>query len=192
MAKLIARMFANAGDADAAVSELKSHGFVDGEMIIANPPNDGKNSLDGIVATMVGGYILRSLAAIYADGVAKGGHFVAVHAPFGGAKKATTILDSHNPIHSGVAEPVFPRPVWDEAAPLSSAFQLPALSSNPTPLSSFFSMNVLGGAGDWLSSLFGARTVAKGAAPLSSSIGLPILSKNPAPLSRLFRLPTLR
>ena len=51
--------------------------------------------------------------------------------PSAPAAVATNILESHDPIASGMPEPE-PVKLWDEAAPLSSAMIMPVLIDDPT------------------------------------------------------------
>ncbi|WP_204276917.1 hypothetical protein, partial [Escherichia coli] len=76
-------------------------------------------SIDEIVAAIIKGYVLKSHARVYAEGISKGGSLVTVHAPFGGAARAMRILDKFSPIDSGISEPESHVMEWDEATPMS-------------------------------------------------------------------------
>jgi len=143
MTQTISRLYGAASDATACLADLKEHGFGEGEVYAVSPPPPGQNDLSTLAAAIAQGNVLKAKAAVYAQGVAKGGTLITVHAPFGAAAKATGILDRHNPIDSGVPDPVYPRITYDDAAPFSSSLQIPALLSDPAPLSSFWSLPVL-------------------------------------------------
>jgi len=192
MTQTISRLYGAAHDATACLADLKEHGFGQGEVYAVSPPPPGQNDLSTLAAAIAQGNVLKAKAAIYAQGVAKGGTLITVHAPFGAAAKATAILDRHNPIDSGVSDPAYPRITYDDAAPFSSSLQIPALLSDPAPLSSFWNMPVLTEGAAPLSDAFAMPTQSSNPAPLSSAIGWSTLLRNPAPLSSLFKIPVLR
>ena len=192
MTQTISRLYGAASDASACVADLKEHGFGQGEVYVVAPPPPGQNDLSALAATIAQGNVLKAKAAVYAEGVAKGGTLVTCHAPFGAAAKATAILDRHNPIDSGVADPAYPRITYDDAAPFSSSLQIPALLDDPAPLSSFWNLPVLTQGRASLSQKLELAELSSNPAPLSSALGLSTLSNNPAPLSSLFKLPLLR
>ena len=142
MTQKISRMYANKADAEAAVKDLKEHGFAPEEIFVVTAPEGagsgswkGKESVVEEIADMIAlGYILKSHAVEHAKKVAAGGVFVTVYASFTAAFKATLILDRHNPIDSGVPETVYPRAQWDVSAPFSSSFRLPVLAAGAAPL----------------------------------------------------------
>jgi hypothetical protein len=160
-----------------------------------------------ITATIMRGYVWKPYAKIYAEHVKRGCSLVTVLAPFGKGVEATMALDAHGPVDPGIPDPFGPGPIWDEAAPLSSALQLPVLAKDPAPFSSFWGLPVLTRGRASLSAAFGLPELAgrgasyspvipmpllsNKAAPLSSMLGLPLLSGKAAPLSSLFGLPLL-
>ncbi len=187
----INRLYANEENARKAWDELKRRGFAD--IHLFTPPPRGEDgapaasSAASILDGMVKAFIVRSNAAVYARRVTEGASLVTVHAPFSGGLKATTILDRHGPIDSGIAEPASPSFAWDEEHPFSSAFRLPLLARCEHPFE-----EIVG-----LPSLFKTSYATLGRqkpdnpAPLSSALGLPVLSNEPAPLSSLFKFPLL-
>ena len=101
---------------------------------------EGSNiPVSAIAAQIAQGNVLLADARIYAEGVAKGGSLVTIHAPFGSGMKALNILEFHGPVDSGMPAPE-PVKLWDEAAPMSSALMMPVLMDDPTPLSKFWAM----------------------------------------------------
>ena len=192
MTQTISRLYGAASDAVACVADLKEHGFGEGEVYAVAPPPPGQNDLSTLAATIAQGNVLKAKAAVYAEGVAKGGTLVTCHAPFGAAAKATAILDRHNRIDSGVPDPVYPRIIYDDAAPFSSSLQIPALLDDPAPLSSFWNLPVLTPGRASLSEKLELAELSSNPAPLSSALGWSTLSSNPAPLSSLFKLPLLK
>ncbi len=140
MTQTIVRLYATVTDADAAVEDLRAHGFTPEEVFVVQPPmtsgaspSDHQALTDEIVDRIAQGYILKGHAVEYAKKVAEGCVLVAAYAPFGSGFKATVLLDRHKPVESGVPAKAGPHAKYDEATPLSSALRLPVLSSSPTP-----------------------------------------------------------
>jgi hypothetical protein len=212
-------MFMSAGQARDAAAALRAAGFPEDRIHVVVPPTPGsETSADAVAAAVMAGYVLRSQARVYAEGIIAGRALVVVHAAFGRGVPAMQILDSFGPTDSGVEARSEPGRTWDEAAPLSSALALPVRSSNPAPLSTLLGLSPLGRSGpgglgklcrhDWtfssklgmgllsrnatpLSSRLGLKVLRGAAAPLSSMLGLKLLCANPAPFSSLFGLPLL-
>jgi len=189
MSHEISRMFATVEEARNAAAELAEEGF--NEVHVVATPSKPDAPVSAIAAQIALGNVLLAHARIYAEGVAEGGTLVTVHAPFGSGMKATTILNSYNPIPTGMPDPAPPK-IWDEAVPFSSAMHMPLLSDDPTPASRYMGVKPLTGSDCGLSSMIGMPLLSNSATPLSSAIGMPSLSKNPAPLSSLLSLPLLR
>jgi hypothetical protein len=168
MSHEISRMFATAEDARNAAAELAEEGF--DEVYVVTPPTKEDAPVSAI---------------------AKGGSLVTVHAPFGSGMKATVILDSHKPIPSGMPEPVR-EPVWDEAAPFSSAMHMPLLTDDPAPMSRYLGVQPLAGSDCSLSGMIGMPLLSNNPMPLSSLFGMTSLSDKAAPLSSLIGLPLLK
>lgn len=186
MTQTIVRMYGSHDNAMSAVNELKRNRFEDNEIHVVSAEGAHGGEGDGIVEAIMKAYVLKSQAKVYAEGVRRGGTLVVVHAPFGSALEATEILDSHSPIDSGVPDTDHDRLTWDEAAPLSSTFQWPLLSSDSTPFSSFWNLPSLS-----RGRVFPALNLPETTSPdasLSGAIGMPLLSRS-APLS--FGLPLL-
>ena len=189
MTQTITRLFPDAASAAGALAKLKGHGFRD-EHIHTVAPSGG--AAESIAPQIMKGRILKSHAHVYAKGVAKGGTLVTVHAPFGTARRAMDALDSHGPVDSGVAEPVYSGPAWDSAAPISSAMQMPVHAKGAAPFSDIIGMKPLASSGYSLFGSLGWRALSRSGSSFSSKIGMPLLSKKAAPFSALFGLPTLR
>ena len=198
MTQTISRMYATKADADAAAGELAKHGFGPEEVFVVGPPAlaDGEEpsqeTIAAVAAEIVRGYVVKARAAAYAPKVARGATLVTVHAPFGVGFKATLLLNRHKPIDSGIAEPSYPRPRYDEAAPLSSGLMMPVRSSDPTPFATFWNLPTLLSSSAPLSDWLRYSTISKSPAPSSTLLHLPILSDSVAPMSSSFGLPLLR
>ena len=188
MSHEISRMFATAEAGRAAAAELAEEGFAD--VHIVNPPSNPDAPVSAIAAQIALGRVLMSDAKIYAKGVAKGGSLVTVHAPFGSGMLATSILESHTPIASGMPEGA-PVRMWDEATPLSSAFQMDVLFSDATPASRVLGIPPLLGSNCSFSDAIGMPLLSRDPAPLSSLIGMSTLSRGGTPLSSLIGMPLL-
>jgi hypothetical protein len=224
MTQIISRIYDSRERAAEAVKALKDYGFsgLDIHAVLARSSSQGgvtaaPAEIDDLVTSIQKAGIFKSRAEIYADRVRSGGNLVTVHAPFGSAHAATQILDRFDPIDSGVAEEAGASLDWVDAAPLSSALQIPlllddpaafssaiglpvlldyeprktSLLSSPSPLSSTIGLPTLSDDATPLSSRIGLSVLSDKAAPLSSSVGLALLSDNPAPFSALFKLPLL-
>ncbi len=179
MIHAIVRLFESAARADEGIKRLKTWGFEDA--VISRVAPGG--SEDSLAAAIAAANVLKSRAAIYAKGVARGGTLVVVRAPFGTAVIAEQLLDSAGTIDAGPV-PGEPRGrEWDDAAPLSSCFGWSTLSKR----------------GDYFLS---PNLVSKGGRTSGSSLGLPelssgsptfgnLISRNGTPLSSMLKLPTV-
>lgn len=208
MTQTICRMYASPETARAAAAELEEFRQLTGAIQVVHPSAAG-GTIDEVRDRIMKCNILRKDAQVLARGVLDGNSLVVVHAPLFSAELVEESLDQHQPT-PGVL-PTRPEPVrvlWDEAAPLSSAFRLPTLSSNSTPFSSFWNLPVLKASDvakkagmetirffsnrpDLFSGLFGFRMQAKSSTPFSNFFGLPSISSKAAPFSAFFKLPTL-
>ncbi len=197
MSQTITRMYGTPQRATAAEAGLREAGFGDGQLKVVLTPgqpapgaNTAEPSVESLAAEIAAANILKAHARIYAGGIIRGGSFVAVHAPFGTAAQATRILNSFDPIDSGVADEDNRLQPWDEAAPMSSALQMPVFLAQPTPFSVVWNVPVLVHKATVLSSWLGLPVLAKKPAPLSGAIGLPTLASR-FNLSALIGLPVL-
>jgi hypothetical protein len=188
MSHEITRMFATAEAARAAAAELAEEGFAD--VHVVNPPAGQDAPVSAIAAQIAQGRVLLADAKVYAQGVAKGRSVVTVHAPFGSGMLATSILESHGPVDSGMPAPA-PGRMWDEATPLSSAFQIDVLWRDPTPASRVLGVPPLFGTDCSFSGAIGMPLLSGNPAPLSSLVGMSTLSRSGTPLSSLIGMPLL-
>ena len=189
MSHEISRMYASAEVAQAAAAELAEEGF--DEVFVVSPPSKPDVPLSAIAAQIAQGRVHLSDAKIYAHGVANGGSLVTVHAAFGSGMLATSILESHGPIASGMPEPA-PEILWNEATPFSSAMMVPLLLDDPTPMSRVIGLPALGGSSCSFSGMLGLPLLSDTGSMPEGRWGLPFLSRNPAPLSSLLGLPLLK
>lgn len=187
MSQTISRMYEIQEQAANAKAALEQEGYTDVHLVSAS---DADGPVEDLVAEIAKGNVLRAHARIYAEGVARGGSLVTVHAVFGGAVKAIRILDSFGPIDSGRSEPHDGPMVWDEATPLSCALQMPVLLDDAAPMSRVMGVRPLSDPSFSLSRLFGIPLLT-GFGSRHTSFGFPLLMNNPAPLSSLLGLPTL-
>ncbi len=186
----IVRMYETEQQARSAVHKLKAEGFPDEQIFLVTPQSGG--TAEAIAAAIMAGFVLRSHAKVYAQGIQAGRSLVVVRASFGYTQDAIDILESFKPVDSGLRPSRDESSVaWDEAAPISSAFRLPVLlKSSPAPLSRVFGMPPLSkGRTGWLAAMFGELTSPRFA--FSSLFGMPLLSGNAAPLSSLFGMKTV-
>ena len=199
MNQAITRLYANAHVAEAAVQELKKEGFGDERIYcIAASPGKGEDELR---TEIMRAYVPYEDAKHYAPRIAAGAVLVTVHAVFGQGSAAIRALDRHESVD---VKPAVQRPVggtgyWDEAAPLSSALQMPTLFRFAAPFSEVIGIPTLTKS----SPSSGRSSVSRRPKTTSESFGLPLLSKpkpssgrgpmphNPAPFSRMIGLPLL-
>jgi hypothetical protein len=197
MTTTITRLYATKSDADAAIADLREHGFSADEIFVVSPPSalvaapaaDNEGIADEIAASIARGFILKRHAAVYAKKVAEGAVLITVYAPSGSGYMATVLLDRHDPIDSGVASEFKRPPKYDESAPVSSALWMPVHAADPTPFATFWNLPTLLGSGAPLSEWLGYGTHASSRAPLSTLLGLPVLTKGTADMSSSFGLP---
>lgn len=186
----ITRLYDTAAQASDAVNALKKFGFNE-SLINVVPAASPQQSLDAVVASITAGFVLKADARIYAESVRQGKTLVSIRAPFANGVMATRILEKFRPVPSPIVRREEPGPGWDEAAPLSSALQLPVLAGGGEPFSETFGMATLARDPAPFSSLLGLKTLSRGAAPFSSLLGLPLLSKGASPFSSMLGLPLL-
>ena len=191
MTQIISRMYATKENASKAFDELKRRNYQDVFLFAA--PDAGESGeasfdTDDLIAQMMKAHILKSDARIFAERVAKGGNLVTVHAPFSGGFRAFTVLDSYDPIESGVAKPVFPSAPWDSKTPCSSALRMPVLAKNKLPFETVSAVPSLTRCGA-VTACLGMPALSKSATPFSSMFGMSALSKNPTPFSSMFGMP---
>jgi hypothetical protein len=175
----IVRLFGTAQQAADAIAKLKKEGYTDDLITLVSPAaHQGK---DAIASAIAAGYVLKSLAVEYAEGVLKGHSLVIVRAPFGAGGKTEKILDSAQPIDSGVSIPADRAALWDEAAPISSALKIPVLSQGL--FSTFWTLPVLT---RWnfrlpipelTNSSHSTTALSHHATPLSSLLHIPLLTR---------------
>ena len=192
MSHEISRMFDSQDSADSAVAELQEEGF--DEIHVVHGPAAAKKAVratvQDIALQIARGNVHMPDALIYAEGVAKGKSLVTVHAPFGRGLKAQSILESFDPVDSGMPEAEH-LPLWDEATPMSSALMMPVLLDDPAPFSKFWNIAPLASNSCYASSVIGLPLLSRSDSPGDSRWGLPFLSSNPAPLSSKLGLPLL-
>lgn len=194
----IVRMYGSAQQATDAVRKLHEEGFpadvvdlitsASGQAAGGAAPGSGDPLVDAITA----GYVLKSHAMVYAQGIRRGGSLVIVRAPFSYGTDAIAILDSFGPVDSGVEMRVDNWAGWDEATPLSSILWLPLLAKGSSGISSFWNLPLLTRTGRTLCTVLGIGELASPASPLSGALGLPTISRRSAPLSSALGLPLLR
>ena len=190
MTQTITRMYDSADRANAAAHDLRHNRvfmFEDVHVIAAGP---GANP-DGIVDAITKAMVLKAHARVFAEGVKRGSGLVVVHAPFGCAEEALNILARHGPIDSGVPDDREPPIVWDEAAPLSSAFHFPVLMKDSATFSSFWNVPPLLRGGRTTGAGLGLPEIKASRGPYAPTIGLPLLSSKASPLSSMLGLPLL-
>jgi hypothetical protein len=146
----IVRMYATAQQATDAVGRLKSAGF-NGELInLVGPPGTSGPGASAagataasIAASIAARYVLTADAEYYARAVLRGEWLVSVLADFGHGGEAMWILEQYDPLPTRAWHEQEHVKLWDDAAPLSSAFWLPLLSKEVAPLSRMLGIRLL-------------------------------------------------
>ena len=181
MAQVISRLFYSSANAAAAAKDALDYRFGENEVFTINGAAGA--SREDLLAQIAQAGIAKGDAGAYADQVQGGATLIVVHAPFGSARKATVLLDRHQPLPSAVAAAPTPAPMrYDGSAPLSSVFPWKTSLSDPTPLSNFFRWATLRPFS--LSRSRGFAELSDNVAPLSKAVNCPLLIEDAAPLSR--------
>ncbi|MEJ1158548.1 hypothetical protein [Prosthecomicrobium sp. N25] len=189
MVQTLCRMYPTNAEAEAAFAELGRYtDYEDKFLFSATDPATGSAlTRDAVEKAMMGAFIPRAEAQVYAARVAAGHSLVAVHAPFGTALTATTILDRHGPIDSGIPAPAYEPYQYDPRTPFSSVLWLPTLSKTRLPFQK----------------VTGLPTLTEGPALMTRLLGplltgtkvfttfMPMLTRDRTPFSNLLNLPTL-
>ncbi len=202
------RMYETEQQARDVIGKLEEDGFPAETIFLVTSASGGEApSVGSMSAAIAAGFVLGSDAEIYAQGVARGRSLVLIRAGFGHGQSAVNILDSGGPVDTDLLPPPRLSVDYDEAAPLSCAFQWSVLKHDePAPFSEWlglqpiapgpifnrsFGFPLLSNVGAPLSTLFGLRTLSATTDPGEASFGLPLLLADPAPLSSKFGLPLL-
>ena len=188
MSTEITRMYASPATAAQVAEELREEGFDD--LFVVNPPGAADVPLSAIAAQIALGRVHLPDARVYAKGVAAGHALVTVHATFGSGKLAEVIMDSHDPVDSGIPKAVEPS-MWDDAAPLSSVFAMPTLLDDPDPVSKVLGIPAVTSGTCSVSGMLGMPLLTDGQLGDRGRFGLSYLMNNPAPLSSALGLPLL-
>ena len=211
MADIITRVYGSHENAVAAVNELKTYRFEDTDITVVSylggyktGANAAAAEFNEIVGAVAAGFIPKAEAAIYALSIVRGATLVTVRAPFGTAGRATAILDSFDPIETGVPPKEYkPLRQWDEATPASSFLSLPVLVDDTATLSAVLGVPILLERGRTVfsalripellnaSNLLGIPALIKGTPALTALIGLPVLTDAKARLSSVLHIKLL-
>jgi hypothetical protein len=143
------------------------------------------------MSELMGAYILKDHAKIYAERIVQGGTLVTVDAVFSTALAAREVLDSCEPVDSGVPEPDHSGFVYDEKLPFSSALRLPVLSNSKLPFEDMWGVPSVVKGRKFLSEALGLALLSCSRTPLSSAVGLPTITQAKTPFSSAFGLPLL-
>ena len=196
MSQTICRMYASHDQALKAAHALETHRFDRFDAVRVIGRDDAHASVEALTAAIMKGWVLKAQAKVFAEGVARGGALVIVQAPFGSGVSALEILQSFDPIDSGVPDVEDRAPVWDEATPVSNVLGLrvllddsasfarfwnvPALSKKPVTWSTAMSIPEISRPSGPFTGTFGMALLSNKATILSSMLGLPLLSKRRA------------
>jgi hypothetical protein len=187
----VIRIYGSAANAAKAAQHLTDSGF---ESVSHFKGGTGKGapSRAAHIEDMLKFHMWKSHAESYADRLVKGESLVAVQAPFGTALKVAKIMDRYEPVSEGIAAPPDKLDFWwDDAAPLSSAFQMPVLSRMGLTFETLTGISSLTKGSGFISKWFGMPLLSPGSAKKNSSMGLPLLSSSPTPLSSSIGMGTL-
>lgn len=196
MTQTINRMYGTRIQGMRAADALRARGYKDVHVFDGTTPDQPSSDQEGtaasapagrsaasILADMHKAYILDQHARVYADRVSLGGTLVTVHALFGTAYEATNVLDSFDPIDSGVPEPVFESYAWNEKIPFSSALQIKTLTKTKLPFEKMWNVPSVTRKPTFLSELLGFSLLTSSTTPFSDLLGLTLLSRDATPLS---------
>jgi hypothetical protein len=170
----ISRIFHDETVAMTAVEQLKQSGLAEHRISVFSKTTQGL-SVENLTAAGVS----AAQAETYAARVAAGETLVVADPLFGYGQSVTMILDSSGSSELVETHMAFEGTDADKATPLSSALNIPVLSNNPTPLSSWMGWRTLS------QHQAPKATLLDKAAPLSAWLGLKTLSAEAAPFSKL-------
>ena len=192
MSQTINRMYDNHTSANRAADALRSNRFNRFTHVhVVSRSASPEAPLDDIVAEVMKAFVLKSHARVLAQRIQRGGTLVTVHAPFGSAVAAINILDRHGPVESGLPDHSDAAMAWDEAAPLSSALQMPVLLKNSATFSRFWNIPAVSKRGATTSSVLGLPELSDQRGPYAGTLGKALISNNATPLSSMLGLPLL-
>ncbi len=158
MTQTIARIYESSEHAAHAAKDLLAAGVAEANIHLLRHPGGSKDeAVAAMTAALLERNVLRANAVSYANEVVQGGGILTVYAPFGTAKRALRVMDSHNPTGPAGFDTVSSGlPGWNEKLPLSSAlFHWPLLYQNATPFASFWNVPTLIDNAAGLSTRFG-------------------------------------
>lgn len=182
----IVRMFDSVEKAAAAADKLRNAGYGDDLISVVSVAASG--STEGLKKALMAAFVLTSDAGVHARLAGANQAFVVVRAPFGASVDAIDLLNAAGPVSTTDPTEVSDGPLWDDAAPFSSAIHMPVLAK----------WRPAGGAGTLVDSrwsLFGALGLPELSAsptPTTEGMGMSLLSSNATPFSSLLKLPLLR
>jgi hypothetical protein len=207
MPSTVTRLYATQDAAENAWKELRRQRYSLSDIHLVHAPADGADPVPAIVEAGIS----RHRAHRYAERLKQGGALVVVHPPFGTAAVAEEVLDSFEPVATGVPDRDYASDADfdDDATPFSRWLGWTVLLRNsPSPFSDTIGWNTLAkpDSRSYPASI-PLPLLGGSAAPLSKMLGLPVLTKhgdaltagkevdrlsaNPAPFSGLFKLKTL-
>jgi hypothetical protein len=202
------RMYGTQQQARDVVNKLKDEGFAENTILMVGSGSGGQaGSVESVSSAIAAGFIQGGDAEAYAQGVQRGRTLVLIRVGFGHGQAAVNVLESGGPVDTDLLPAARLSVEYDEAAPLSRAFQWPLLKRNqPAPFSAWlgyeaispgsapeesFGYPLLNNSATPLSSLLGLETLSYNKEPGEESFGFPLLSADPTPLSTKFGLPLL-
>jgi hypothetical protein len=194
MTSAIIRIYETKSQGTKAAESLREQGY---EYVYqftgsSDKPDTASEARNNLITSMMSASVWKSHAEFYANRLTKGKTLVLVHAPFGTALNATSVLEDYEPIESGIAETDHKDDYqWDDAAPLSSLLRMPTLSKDRLPAETLSGISSLTTGKAFLSDLLGIPLLQRGLAHSTSSMGLPLLSNSATPLSSLLGLRTI-
>jgi BCD family chlorophyll transporter-like MFS transporter len=199
MTQTINRMYNSYESAAKAAEELRTNRFIRFPDVFvtdrngrADPQASGAElSVDEIMAALMKAYVLKADAKVYAQRIKQGSALLTVHAQFGSMATALRLLDRHKSVDSGVPDPEYVAVPWDEAAPCSSALQLPVLLDDSMTFSRFWGVPALTKKGSTSGSCLGLPEVSDGSRPFTGTFGMALISNKPTILSSALGLPVL-
>jgi hypothetical protein len=197
MADRISRVYADRAKAEAAAAELDEAGF--GSVLLLHQGSGEAASEAAMARAGIGD------ARLLAGRIAGGDSVVSVAPSFGGAAKATRILDRHDPVELelGVGEPVYVPRQWEGATPFSNYMGWRLLSDDVRPMERILKKpsllpspryfaerwwggGLLGKEPTPLSKRFGWRLLLDRATPFSTRMKWDLLTGKATPLSSRF------
>ncbi len=191
MSQTISRLYASHDQARKAAHALENHRFDRFNAVHVIGRGDPPASVDALTATIMKAWVIKPKAKILAEGVARGGALVVVQAPFGSGVSALDVLQSFDPIDSGVPDHDEPPLTWDEATPVSNVLGMRVLLDDSASFARFWNVPALSKKSVTWGTALNLPEISRSRGPFTGTFGMALLSNKATIFSSMLGLPVL-